>query len=213
MWNSERFLWPFFSSSCLFRLSLRGFVSPTFCGVAAESPASSGCEIPVSLPEGRVNKGELTTSVPALGKGTTVPSASLPLSLLLALSSQPAYPGMLRKLICPAVTLRDGAAGGWSCSLCSVVLGRFCHLAQMLGLTLTAFSKLPNMNAWSLTLSAEMTTAAQRGKCWQEAAPQYRTCALDGASDPVLGCSGYFLPGSLLDGSLQHPMPAQAFPL
>lgn len=158
-------------------------------------------------------KGELTTSVPALGKGTTVPSASLPLSLLLALSSQPAYPGALRKLICPAVTLRDGAAGGWSCSLCSVVLGRFCHLAQMLGLTLTAFSKLPNMNAWSLTLSAEMTTAAQRGKCWQGAAPQYRTCALDGASDPVLGCSGYFLPGSLLDGSLQHPMPAQAFPL
>lgn len=69
MWSSERFLWPLCSSSCSvllqFRLSLKGFLSRTLCSVAAESPASSRCEIPSLLsPEG-----ELTTSVPVLAKG------------------------------------------------------------------------------------------------------------------------------------------------
>lgn len=67
MWSSERFLWPLCSSSCSavlqFRLSLKGFVSPTLCDVAAESPASSRCEIPSSPSP----KGELTASVPVAG--------------------------------------------------------------------------------------------------------------------------------------------------
>lgn len=69
MWSSERFLWPLCSSSCSvllqFRLSLKGFVSPTLCGVAAESQASWRHETPSLFSP----KGELTTSVPVLCKG------------------------------------------------------------------------------------------------------------------------------------------------
>lgn len=69
MWSSERFLWPLCSSSCSvllqFSLSLKGFVSPTLCGVAAESQASWRHEIPTLFSP----KGELTTSVPVLCKG------------------------------------------------------------------------------------------------------------------------------------------------
>lgn len=69
MWSSERFLWPLCSSSCSvllqFRLSLKGFVSPTLCGVAAESQASWRHEISSLFSP----KGELTTSLPVLCKG------------------------------------------------------------------------------------------------------------------------------------------------
>lgn len=67
MWTSERFLWLLCSSICSavlqFRHSLKGFVSPTLCGAAAESPASSRCEVPSSLSP----QAELTASVPVPG--------------------------------------------------------------------------------------------------------------------------------------------------
>lgn len=160
-------------------------MSPTVCGVAAESPAFSGCEIPVSLPEGRVNNFSASPQ-----QRDNSASAPLLLSLLLTLSSQPAYPRALRKLVCCNTVGRSC----WRTGLFSLLYGfgafsGFCHLAQMLGLTQTAFSKLPNMAALVIDTICRNVCSCTTGEVLAGSCSTVQNmCALDGASAQVSFC-------------------------
>lgn len=186
MWSSERFLWPFFSSSCLFRLSLRGFVSPTFCGVAAESPASSGCEIPFSLPEGRVNNfgaspwqrdNSAQCSTAAISAASPLLPASLPRGLQKA--DLPCCNNAGRS--CWRMELFSLLCGfGWILPSCPDVRAHsdsFLQTAQHECLVVDTFCR----DDYSCTMGEVLAGSSSTVQ---------NICALDGASDPVLGCSG-----------------------